>query len=60
MFSLRATNLILHFFLHCSCMLLLAGTTGKIYYQEHDTDGMLNVECTLSYESYGEIEDDEE
>jgi hypothetical protein len=37
-----------------------AGTTGKIYYQEHDTDGMLNVECTLSYESYGEIEDDEE
>ena len=36
-----------------------AGTTGKIYYQEHDTDGVLNVECVLSYESWGEIEDDE-
>ena len=36
-----------------------AGTTGKIYYQEHDTDGVLNVECVLSYESWGEIEDEE-
>ena len=36
-----------------------AGTTGKISYQENDTDGMLNVECLISYESYGEVEDDE-
>jgi hypothetical protein len=36
-----------------------AGTTGKIAYQEHDTDGILNVECIISYESWGEIEDEE-
>jgi hypothetical protein len=36
-----------------------AGTTGKISYQEDDENGVLNVECVLSYESWGEIEDEE-
>ena len=47
MFSLRATNLILHFFLHCSCMLLLAGTTGKIVGNISDNKGESLIGCNI-------------
>ena len=47
MFSLRATNLILHFFLHCSGMLLLAGTTGKIVGNISDNKGESLIGCNI-------------
>jgi hypothetical protein len=36
-----------------------AGTTGRIAYQENDDDGTLSVETVMSFESYGEVEDEE-
>ena len=36
------------------------GTTGKISYQENDTDGVLEVTTTVFLESWGSLEDDKD